>query len=194
MSMSIGESDIRGHMEGFEIARLAGGRIAELWALNGPILNGPLGEVAVPPSRPGAQAGKASAEENRRIYQGLTDAWDRGEVDRWPDFLAPNFVSHEPGREDWNRKTWLQVAVGGYAHRTHWKSTLLQVVSEGDMLACHYAVEATGTGRGTNRAGRRGRREGFEIVRIAGGRIAESWNLWGPPELLPEAPSPAAGG
>jgi predicted ester cyclase len=135
-----------------------------------------------------------STEENKRIYEGLTEAWDRGEAERWGDFLTTDFVSHEPGRLDWDRKTWLRGAEGGYAYGSDWKSMLLQVVSEGDMLACHYSVEVTGNGSGIPPAGRRGRREGFEIVRIAGGRIAESWNLWGPAVLLPEAPSQVAGG
>jgi hypothetical protein len=151
-------------------------------------------EVAGKPSQPAGQVSNGSIEENKAIYAGLTEAWDRGEVERWPDFLAPDFVSHEPGREDWDREKWLQLAEAGYAYGSDWKSTLLQVAAEGDMLACHYAMEVTGDGRGPTPVGRRGRRAGFEIVRFAGGRIAESWNLFAPGELLPDEPSQASGG
>ncbi len=168
--------------QGFEIARFAGGRIAESWALFGAMSN-----VTDKPAQPSGHLGETTIEENKAIYLALAAGFDRGEVDSAGEFLAPDFVSHEPGREDWDRETTLRNWAATRSAFSDFAETFPQVATERDLLASRFVIEATGNGRGRVPAGQKGRREGFEIVRFAGGRIAESWALMGRYETVADA-------
>jgi predicted ester cyclase len=119
-----------------------------------------------------------STEENKRIYLGLCEAFDRGEVHRFRDFLAPDYVEHDPNRPDHDREETCQDWESLLAAFGELKTTPLQLVSEGDMLACRFIIEGTPAGQAAIAPiGRRIRVESFEIVRIADGRLEESWGI-----------------
>jgi steroid delta-isomerase-like uncharacterized protein len=119
-----------------------------------------------------------SIEENKAIYMGLCEAFDRGEVHRFRDFLAPDYVEHDPSRPDHNREETCQDWESLLARIKDPKTTPVQLVSEGDMLACRFILEVTSTDHRIGApAGQRGSVECFEIVRTRDGRIVESWGI-----------------
>jgi steroid delta-isomerase-like uncharacterized protein len=123
-----------------------------------------------------------SAEENKRISRRVAEeAFSRGDLDIIDEFVAENFVNHDPtlppdlppGREGFKE------LVNFY--RSAFPDAQLTVenqIAEGDKVATRW------TGRGTHQGdfaglpatGKQATITGITIDRIEGGRIVESWN------------------
>ena len=111
----------------------------------------------------------------RRFYEEL---WSQGNLEAIPDLIAEDFVDHHPlpgappGRE------------GLAALVTTWRTafpdmreTYEDLIAEGDKVVGRFTMRGTHSGEfmGVPPTGRRVTMSGIDIVRVAGGKIAEFW-------------------
>jgi steroid delta-isomerase-like uncharacterized protein len=111
----------------------------------------------------------------RRFYEEL---WTKGNLEVIPELVAEDFVDHHalpgapPGRE------------GLAALVTTWRTafpdmreTVEDLISEGDKVVGRFTMRGTHSGEfmGVPPTGRSVAMSGIDIVRVAGGKIAEFW-------------------
>jgi steroid delta-isomerase-like uncharacterized protein len=111
----------------------------------------------------------------RRFYEEL---WSQGDLEAIPELVAENFVDHHPlpgappGRE------------GLAALVTTWRTAfpdmremVEDLIAEGDKVVGRFTMRGTHSGQfmGVPPTGQRVKMSGIDIVRIAGGKIAEFW-------------------
>ena len=111
----------------------------------------------------------------RRFYEEL---WSQGNLEAIPELIAEDFVDHHPlpgvppGRE------------GLAALVTTWRTafpdmreTCEDLIAEGDKVVGRFTMRGTHSGEfmGVAPTGRRVTMSGIDIVRVAGGKIAEFW-------------------
>jgi steroid delta-isomerase-like uncharacterized protein len=111
----------------------------------------------------------------RRFYEEL---WSKGNLEAIPELVAEDFVDHHPlpgappGRE------------GLAALVTTWRiafpdmrETVEDLISEGDKVVGRFTMRGTHSGEflGVPPTGRSVTMGGIDIVRFAGGKIAEFW-------------------
>jgi steroid delta-isomerase-like uncharacterized protein len=111
----------------------------------------------------------------RRFYEEL---WSQGNLEAIPELVAEDFVDHHPlsgappGRE------------GLAALVTMWRTafpdmreTCEDLISEGDKVVGRFTMHGTHSGEfmGVPPTGRSVTMSGIDIVRVAGGKIAEFW-------------------
>jgi steroid delta-isomerase-like uncharacterized protein len=111
----------------------------------------------------------------RRFYEEL---WSKGNLDAISELVAEDFVDHHPlpgappGRE------------GLAALVTTWRTafpdmseTCEDLIAEGDKVVGRFTMRGTHSGEfmGVAPTGRRVTMSGIDIVRVAGGKIAEFW-------------------
>ena len=111
----------------------------------------------------------------RRFYEEL---WSQGDLDAISELVADDFVDHHPlpgappGRE------------GLAALITTWRTafpdmreTCEALIAEGDKVVGRFTMRGTHSGEfmGVPRTGQRVTMSGIDIVRVAGGKIAEFW-------------------
>ena len=111
----------------------------------------------------------------RRFYEEL---WSQGDLETIPELVAENFVDHHPlpgappGRE------------GLAALVTTWRTAfpdmremVEDLIAEGDKVVGRFTMRGTHSGQfmGVPPTGQRVTMSGIDIVRIAGGKIAQFW-------------------
>ena len=111
----------------------------------------------------------------RRFYEEL---WTKGDLEAISELVAENYVDHHPlpgtppGRE------------GLAALITTWRrafpdmcETCEDLIAEGDKVVGRFTMRGTHSGEfmGVPPTGRRVTMSGIDIVRVAGGKIAEFW-------------------
>jgi len=111
----------------------------------------------------------------RRFYEEL---WSQGDLEAIPELVAEDFVDHHPlpgappGRE------------GLAALVTRWRTafpdmreTVEDLISEGDKVVGRFTMRGIHSGEfmGVPPTGRSVTMSGIDIVRVAGGKIAELW-------------------
>jgi steroid delta-isomerase-like uncharacterized protein len=120
-----------------------------------------------------------SLEDNKAIIRGYVEAvWNQQQVDRADEFMAPDFLDHAslpgqaPGLEGWKRK-WAMYLAGIPDLRV----TIEELVAEGDKVGVRRTYEGTHQGEllGVPPTGNHVQIGGISIFRLAGGKIAESW-------------------
>jgi predicted ester cyclase len=119
-----------------------------------------------------------SAEENKAVIRRYMTAVDAGDVNCLDEFLAPNFVSHNPfvagvpPTRDGGKEAFLL-----FVRATPGYHTVDDLIAEGDKVAARI------TGYGTHEAELLGipathkaiTMSGIVIWRLAGGKIVEHW-------------------
>jgi steroid delta-isomerase-like uncharacterized protein len=120
-----------------------------------------------------------SLEDNKAIIRGYVEAvWNQQQVDRADEFMAPDFLDHAslpgqaPGLEGWKKK-WAMYLAGIPDLRV----TIEELVAEGDKVGVRRTYEGTHQGEllGVPPTGNHVQVGGISIFRLAGGKIAESW-------------------
>jgi steroid delta-isomerase-like uncharacterized protein len=120
-----------------------------------------------------------SLEDNKAIIRGYVEAvWNQQQVDRADEFMAPDFLDHAslpgqaPGLEGWKKK-WAMYLAGIPDLRV----TIEELVAEGDKVGVRRTYEGTHQGEllGVPPTGNHVQIGGISIFRLAGGKIAESW-------------------
>ncbi len=126
-----------------------------------------------------------SIEENKAIYlRFIEEVWNKGRPDRLAEFLSVDYVFHGPGAEPVAGVDAYRPRIETYlAAFPDFKVIEENIVAEGDSVACRYTVTGTHKGvlQGMAPTGRAVRVEGFDLVRVADGRIVEGWGL---PDML----------
>jgi predicted ester cyclase len=124
-------------------------------------------------------------EANKLILRRYCDElWNPGDVAVADELVAPDIVMHVSGSPEVhglaNYKQEVTALHRGFPD-THF--TLLDVIAEGDKVACHYVFRGTHTGEylGIAPTGKPVTCTGTTIYRIAGGKITE---IWGDMNLL----------
>lgn len=99
-----------------------------------------------------------------------------GNLDAIDDLVAADYIDHdsEGGREGYRRT---MIAVRSMFSGLH--MTVHDTVEQGDRAAARFTVTATHTGEfmGIPATGRQVSWNGIGIIRVAGGKMAERWNV-----------------
>jgi steroid delta-isomerase-like uncharacterized protein len=120
-----------------------------------------------------------SAEENKALVRRFTDAvFNRGNIDRVDAFIAPDNVEHNPMPEQPQGSEgvkWIARAL-----RTAFPDLRFEIhdqVAEGDRVMDRWTISGTHAGDlfGLPPTGKRMAVSGFDMVRIADGKVAEHW-------------------
>ena len=122
-----------------------------------------------------------SIEQNKALARQMVEViFNQGNVSRVEEFLSPDFVEREElppgmpqGREGVKQLTgMIRNAFPDF------KATIEDMIAEGDKVACRWSATATHKGEfmGMPPTNKQVTITGLHIDRIAGGKIAETWN------------------
>jgi predicted ester cyclase len=169
--------------------RVAGGRFAERWGLFDAFgLLQQIGAIPgaeqrqnadpAPASDAAGQRPSVTAEESKALVRRFVDeVISRGNLAALDDLVGPDYVYHGPGmvvRGPAGLRGLMGMLRGGFPD---WAEAVEDVVAEGDRVA--FRVTGSGTHRGDFMgippSGARVAIMGIDLVRVAGGRIAEHW-------------------
>lgn len=122
-------------------------------------------------------------ERNKDLLRRFVDeVWNGGHLDRIPDLVGSNFRCHHPRNRDADiygvSDLEAQVEMAREAIADLHMSTLL-LLADGDRVMAYVAV--TGTSSGSTSGSSAGRSVSFTataVLRLAEGRIAESWVIF----------------
>jgi steroid delta-isomerase-like uncharacterized protein len=121
-----------------------------------------------------------SIEENKAVARGMIDAWNRGDPDALGDLIAPDYLFHDPAdpalpRGPEGAKRQLTAFRAAFPDL---RFTIEAEIAEGDLVVQRLA--GTGTHRGAFMGvpptGRPVTITSIEVMRVAGGKIAEHWD------------------
>jgi len=130
------------------------------------------------------EANKAAA---RRFYTVVEEVVRSGDVDRFDEVLTADVVDHDPGPGQGPGLAGIKAAFGELrAAFPDLAYTIEDVVAEGDKVACRVRWRATHAGPflGVPGSGKTISQQGMDILRIAGGKIAERWGVFDDLALL----------
>jgi predicted ester cyclase len=118
-----------------------------------------------------------SAEQNKAIVrQMVEEIFNRGNVSRLDEFVAPDFVEHEelpPGMDAKQMTTLLRSAFPDF------KATIEHLIAEGDKVVMSMTWTGTQKGEfmGIPPTGKRVSFGVIDIIRLAGGKFVEHWGI-----------------
>jgi predicted ester cyclase len=146
--------------------------------------------------------GRRDTEARKTLVRQVYAAFSTGSVDDLDDAVAPDYRDRTPAPNQSAGLEGLKEIVGAF--RTAFPDGQLmaeEMIAEGDTVVARVTLSGTHTAPffGVQPSGQPVSAEGVETFRIAGGRIIESWSLFGslvpltpgitpPAPLAPEAP------
>jgi steroid delta-isomerase-like uncharacterized protein len=142
-----------------------------------------------------------STDENKAIMRRFIEAvFNEKRVDRAEEFVAPDYLDHSalpeqaPGLEG-AKQRWAMFTAAIPDMRT----TIDDLVAEGDRVVVRYTVEGTQQGEmiGIPPTGKHFRMTGINITRMAEGKLAEHWeqaDMLGMMQQLGVIPAPTQTG
>lgn len=120
-----------------------------------------------------------STEENKAIIRRWNkEIWSKGKLAAIDEILATDFVfNYPPPGVEPDREVYKQIVKSYFVGFPDFKSTIEDMVAEGDKVAVRW------TGRGTHKGefmgiaptGKKVTVTGISIIRIVGGKIVEEW-------------------
>jgi steroid delta-isomerase-like uncharacterized protein len=119
-----------------------------------------------------------STEANKALVRRFIDAViNGGQLDVTEQLLAPGFAAHITGFPELDATAWRETFRGFRAAFSDLRSTIEDLVAEGDRVAMRATAEATHRGElmGIPATGKRVQWVDFSIFRIADGKLAEEW-------------------
>lgn len=143
-----------------------------------------------------------SSEQNKALVREMMEeVFNRGNMSRLDEFMAPDFVEHEelppgipPGREGVKQlPTMLHSAFPDF------KVTIDDMVAEGDKVVIRQTWSGTHKGEfmGVPPTGKNVSFQVIDIIRVAGGKVVEHWGQMdnmGLMQQLGAIPTPEQGG
>lgn len=115
------------------------------------------------------------SEDSKAVFRHYVEIWVRGEVDRLDEVLGPGYVGHSgssPDRDEGLEEVRQRIAAYHAAHPGV-RIEIHDQIAEGDRVASRMtAREADPT------TGREAVAAGFNVSRLAGGKVIEEWALW----------------
>jgi steroid delta-isomerase-like uncharacterized protein len=119
-----------------------------------------------------------SAEQNKAIVLRYYEEFDKGNLDKLEDMLAPNFVAYLPGvPEPLHRETFKQFALMFRSAFPDIRHSFEEVIVEGDKVVTRGRFTGTHQGKlqGLPPTGKQVTVSLIHIDRIANGQIVEHW-------------------
>ena len=119
------------------------------------------------------------SESNEQIaHRAFEEVWNQGNLDAVDALYADDFVEHgvhpriRSGPNGY--KHWISAAVAGFPYE---RLAIEEFYSAGDKVAARYVVQGCylGADAGHPTQWKQGSMKGSVVMRIAGGRIKESW-------------------
>ncbi len=139
-------------------------------------------------------------EKNKELIRALAeDVIHRGDLERIPEFFAPNYMPHDPSNP--GRMGGIEGAVRFismlHAGMSDIRYTIEDLIAEGDKVVYRWLLRGTHTGTfmGIPPTGNTIAITGIDIFRITGGKIVESWvnaDAFGMLQQLGALPPPSA--
>jgi predicted ester cyclase len=121
----------------------------------------------------------------RTILQGFIDALNDRELDRLDQWVAVDYIQHQPGVPQGlaGVKAFFAASLAAWSDEHGW---IEHLVVEGDQIAALMGFEGTHTGEflGIAATGKRVRIVTADFFRIADGKLAEHRAVWDPTEYL----------
>jgi steroid delta-isomerase-like uncharacterized protein len=120
------------------------------------------------------------SEANKALIRRMAlEVVERGDLSRVAEFFAPHYTPHDssdPDREPGLEATRAVIA-RLHAGLSQVRYALDELLAEGDKVVCRWTLTGvhTGTFMGVPASGRPLVLSGIDILRIEGGKIAESW-------------------
>ncbi|MGH9122008.1 MAG: ester cyclase [Acidimicrobiales bacterium] len=121
----------------------------------------------------------AVATDNAEVFQSyLRDVWENGDLAAIGDYIAPDFVNHNPvpfvGADRDGEAALVGMFLGSFSNL---KTKVEEAVPEGDRLAVRWTATGTHTGKfaGVPPTGKDVTMIGIEFLRFADGKIREVW-------------------
>ena len=122
-------------------------------------------------------------EENRKLARRMIEqVWNKRDLQAIDEFVAPNYVLHDPSSPDFGRgPEACKRHVGLYTAAfpdTHF--VIDSMIAEGDQVVTRWTVHATHRGRLNDipATGRPVTVTGITVSRIANGKLQEDWVSW----------------
>jgi steroid delta-isomerase-like uncharacterized protein len=122
-----------------------------------------------------------SAEQNKELLRRFTACWNQRDLAQVDEFLAPDFVHHDPGRPDiLSREDYKRWIIETHSLFPDMHLTIEDMVAEADRLAVRWMFRGTNTGdfeipTPLPATGKQVIESGINIYRFAGGKIVEEW-------------------
>jgi steroid delta-isomerase-like uncharacterized protein len=120
-------------------------------------------------------------EANTSLVRSFVEAWNRRDFDRFDSLMAADAVLHIGGREvRCDPAGTRAIAEEWTTAFPDYRFSLLGVVAEGDRVVAHMPYSGTHRGAivGVEPTGRSCTVDEIVIFRIAGGQIAEAWEVF----------------
>ncbi|MFD1213365.1 ester cyclase [Arthrobacter sp. GCM10027362] len=119
-------------------------------------------------------------EQNKQVARRFNEAFNAGDVEAMAGIVAADFVDHPSGPgQDSGREELFEAMRMYHAAFPDLRSTVENLVAEGDRVALHGVASGTNTGElmGMPATGKKATFSYIDIYRIADGRIAEIWHV-----------------
>lgn len=141
-----------------------------------------------------------SIEENKELLSRWVEVWNAGHLDAVNEFLAPDYVRHDPNGPEIRGAEMGQQLIAMYrAALPDLHLTIEDLVAEGDTAAVRLTARGTQQGEllGIPPTGNQVTVMAMELFRFAHGKIAEQWvtmDALGLLQQLGAIPGPEQGG
>lgn len=125
---------------------------------------------------------RKDADANRKVVCAVYEAFNAGNLDALDEAVAPNFVDHDPIPDQAPGLEGLRQVVAWFRDAfPDGRITADELIAEGDRVVARVTLEGTQTGAfgGLAPTGEFVSAEGIEVFRLAGGKVTESWSLFG---------------
>ena len=118
-----------------------------------------------------------SLEKNKSIVRGFIEAYNKRDLSRFDDYVAPDYVDHThqiKGREGLK-----QLILMGFQGFPDWHEKIEDIIAEEDKVWVRLSYTGTHSGewRGLTPTGKKLVSTAVDIYRIADGRLTEYWNV-----------------
>ncbi|HEX9116462.1 MAG TPA: ester cyclase [Anaerolineae bacterium] len=178
-------------MNGIDECRIENGKIAEVWHVEDILgMMRQLGAAPAPPQQPqsygrpstgsGTGYGTQPSDEDRkaRLRRGFQDLIERGDLNRIPEYLAPDFVGHfsatPPVYGHDGFREFISIYTNGLSER---RVEIHDLLIDGDKAFCRvtYHGKNTGTMMGMSPTGKTAKTNAMAIFRFSGDKVVEQW-------------------
>jgi steroid delta-isomerase-like uncharacterized protein len=120
-------------------------------------------------------------DANKAVARSFVDAWNSRDFDRFDALMGEGAILHmAAGDLRCDPEATRAIAEEWTAAFPDWRFTLLALIAEGDRVVAHMPYSGTFRGEivGVQPTGRSCTVDEIVIFRIAGGRIAEAWEVY----------------
>ena len=123
------------------------------------------------------------SEQNKAVVRRLfEELWNKGNLPMADELFAPNYANHDPSTPDFgrgpeNEKKGVSLYRGAFPDL---RLTIEDMIAENDTVTARWSCRGTHKGdlSGIAPTGKQIMISGMSIVRLANGKVVESWANW----------------